>query len=392
MPGGKLRRSTQVHLEEVDAKLAAQKWDEALALLDGAGQRDLNPYERAVLWVKRANVYSATKQYEQAASALKQSVELAAMPETEQLATNYRLANLYVGLRRHEEAVVLIESAGLTSKAPDVEQAFVLAQAYAGAKREKDALPHAKAAVAGTDAPAEERLQLLCDLQQSLQQYADAASTAELLVKRFPTQKGHHLRLASSYEQLGRSDEALRVLERAHEQGLLTQELELLALVDLARRRGQGAKGAAWLQRHLGDGKIAKTPENQLRLVQCWLAAGEASRAHEALGALDEDAVPGDIFLDLGKLYVRRDEWLKAREPLALSIGRGVTSPGVAYLLLGIVHYQTSDNSAAVLALGKAERHQDSVDCAKQWLGIVAKGRPSAGATCPVEVAQSAPK
>ena len=205
VPGGKLRRSTQTQLEQVDAKLAAQKWDEALALLDGAGQGDLNPYEHARLLEKRASVYSATKQYEQAADALKQSVELKAMPEAEQVATTYRLVNLYVGLRRHEDAVALIESAGLPSKGPKPEQAFMLALAYAGAKREETALPHAKAAVAGSDTPAEEKLQLLCDLQQHLQHYAEAASVAERLVKSFPEHKGNYLRLAGSYEQLGRS-------------------------------------------------------------------------------------------------------------------------------------------------------------------------------------------
>jgi tetratricopeptide (TPR) repeat protein len=389
MPGGKLRRSTQVQLDNVDAKIAVQKWDEALAALDGVAQGDLNPYERALLSVKRANVYSATKQYEQATGALKQAVELKAMPQAEQLQTSYRLLNLYLGLQHHDAAVALIESEGLPDKNPDPEQAFMLAQAYAGAKRDEVALPYAQAAVAGSGAPAEDRLQLLCDLQQRLGHNAEAAAVAEQLVKSFPTQKANYLRLAAIDEQLGRSDGALRALELAHEQGLLTQELELLALVDLALKQGQGAKGAAWLEQHMRDGKITKSPENQLRLVLCWLAAKDPDRAQAALGGLDEDTVPGDVLLDLAKLYVRRGEWLKAREPLGLCLGRNVTSPGVAYLLLGIVHYNTGDKPSALQALGKAERQKDTVACAQQWLSIVGKGRPSKDATCPAELTEA---
>lgn len=102
--------------------------------------------------------------------------------------------------------------------------------------------------------------------------------------------------------------------------------------------------------------------------MRCWLAAKEPDRAAEALRSLDEDVVPGDVFFDLGKLYVQRADWTKAREPLALSLGRDVHS---------------HDKEAALQALGKAERRADSASCAQQWLGLVKRGRPSAEATCP---------
>jgi uncharacterized protein HemY len=231
---------------------------------------------------------------------------------------------------------------------------------------------------AGAD---EQNLQLLCDLYQQTKNFDQAARIAEQLVDKYPTQKAHRLRLAVSYEELGRSQAALQVLEHAEKEGLLQQENELLALADLAQKLGQ--RCGDMVERHMRAGQIRATPENQLRLARCWLTAKDADRASEALARLDEDAVPGDVFLELGKLYARSEQWQKAREPLALSLSRNVTSPGEAELFLGIAHYQLRDKESALQALGKAEGHADTSTCARQWIGLVKRARPSAEATCP---------
>jgi tetratricopeptide (TPR) repeat protein len=351
-PGAELGRSTQRLLERVDEKLAAQEWDGALSLLDEAAHEDLNPYERAVLGVKRADAYVNTDRYQLAAESLAQSVGLHALPEAQQLSTTYRLLKIHVVLRRYDAAVALADREALVAKSPVDEG----------------------------------RLQLLCDLYQHERKFGEAASVAERLVDSFPAQKAHRLRLAVSYEELGRSDDALRVLERAHQEGMLSEEVELLALVDLARKQGQAKQAAVWLEQHIREGKIKSSPENQLRLASCWLAAGDAERAQEALGRLDQDAVPGDVFLELGKLYVQRGQWEQARGPLALSLGRNVTSPGEAYLFLGVAHYQRNDASSSLQALSKAEREPRVSTCARQWQVVVRSRRQGQHVPCLAEL------
>jgi hypothetical protein len=132
----------------------------------------------------------------------------------------------------------------------------------------------------------------------------------------------------------------------------------------------------------MDQGKVAKSPENLHLLAACYIAAEDAEHAEQVLSSVGDQA-PGELHFEIALLYAGREEWAKARDALAAAISKGgLSAPGQAQLLLGVAHYNTKRNDAALASLTAAKRHRDVAACADQWIKVVKSKKPGAKAKC----------
>jgi tetratricopeptide (TPR) repeat protein len=358
-------------------------WEGALAELDRMQESEyLNPYEKAAIWAARAGVHAAQEKMDETAKDLEQAVALDAMPMQAQQDTTYNLAQTYFMLERFSESADTFGKWAEREENPKPEQLYLIASAYAQAKRFKEALPYAER-VAKSPRPSEEMLRFVVSVYYELNRQQDVAKTLEKLTELYPKNKEWWLQLSASYEELGQHDRAFTALKGAYDEGLLTEEKEILALAHTYLRVGKPADGAALIEKHFKDGKVSKGQASLTLLAQSWVAAKNTDRAHAALDDAADALTTGEPYVALAWLEIDRDQWAKARDALASAFAKGgLRSPGVAHLMLGVAHYKTKRKDAALASLGEAKKHADSRGCADIWLQTVRSGKQAPASDC----------
>jgi uncharacterized protein HemY len=370
-------------MEKAQEHAQKKEWDEALAELNKVAKRDsLNPYERATLLNARAGVRFAMNDQPATTKDLEEAAALDAMPEGEQLDLEYNLAQSYFQEMRFDDSADVFAKWASRASGVEASRYFVAASTLSQVKRYAEALPLAQKAVAGMKPPTESWMVLVASLQLALKNDPGVADALQHLIAAFP-KKEYWLHLSETYITMGDEPKAIATLEAAQSKGLLTDQPELVALAQLYLRQGAAAKAAALLDEQIKAGKVEKVPVNLELLAKCWLVAKDLDRAQAVLAMPETDVSSGDVYLELGRLLIERKSWVKAREALSTAVQKGgMQWPGDARLLLGIAHYNLKDKSAALAALGEAQKSADSAKCAAEWIQIVKGGKPPPEPSC----------
>jgi len=381
-PKGSITVKTAKRLQKAGQYAEKQDWPAALKELDEvAAGKYLSPYEQARIWQMRAGVHTAMMQMDEVVKDLEQALALDALSTDERLATTYNLGQAYLMSDRFSDSADAFARWAKEAEKQEPEQQFVIASAFAAAKRFDEAVPYAQKAVEGNPKPPEPWLKLLASLYFELDQNAELATVLERLNAAYP-KKEYQLQLSEAYAAAGDDRKKLTTLEAALAKGQLTKENEIVALVTLRLQHGSPEKGAELLSSRMQQGKVQKTAKNLGLLAACWIAAEDADRAEAALSSAGDDAA-GELYFELAMLHAGRGDWLKARDALATAISKGgLSAPGQAQLLLGVAHYNTKRNDAALASLASAKRHADVASCADQWIKVVKSKKAGAKANC----------
>lgn len=356
-------------LQDAHKLLGEGKYDEALAILDRMKERKrTNPHERALVWQTYGYVYSSMDEYAKAADAFEECLAQDALPEQAALDTRYNLAQIYVLLEQHDKAIPIFLDWFQRAKNPSATAHYMLAMAYVQADQYEKALPYAKEAVARAKTPKESWLQLVVSLLFADKNYHDAAPFLEQLVEDFP-KKTYWLQLSAVYSQLGEDKKALAIMELAYKQGLLTEGSELKNLAQLYLTNQIPDEAAEILEAGLEDGKIESTSENWELLANSLLYARDRRRSTAAMERAAQLADGGDLYVRLAHTWLEEWEWQKAIEALNAAFQKGsLSSPGNAYLLLGIASANAEKTDSAERAFAEAANFEQTKKVADLWL------------------------
>ena len=215
-----------------------------------------------------------------------------------------------------------------------------------------------------------------------LERFEDAVVALERAVNSdYPTRDQWVELLAFSYTQVGRPEDAVRLLETLiaeHPEqqrwwkqlgGLLmlldelpegaagfaiAQSIEPLPYSDqrrLARlfaHLGMPADGAELLQHAIENREEAAGFEELMLLGELWMLAREADRAIEVFTAAQQLADQGEAALIVAQLHAQREQYQSARDALEVSVAAyGESTPASAYYLLAVVQINLGDLEAA---------------------------------------------
>jgi tetratricopeptide (TPR) repeat protein len=153
-------------LERAHAALADGNYPACRAALDELQRNSerLNDHERALTWQTYGYVQASQEEYTEAAASFEHSLEGDGLPEAAQQDVRYNLAQLYVILKRYDDAIETFRVWFEAVEDPPASAHYLLAMTYVQKDEHAKALPQARLAVTKADEPKEARLQLQLSL------------------------------------------------------------------------------------------------------------------------------------------------------------------------------------------------------------------------------------
>ena len=359
-------------LGSAQQQLADEQYAECLATLGKMKEREsLSAQEKALMWQTYAYVYSAQGNYEKAAGAFEQCIEMNGLPEGAQLDAQYNLAQLYVFLERFQKAVTLFAAWMAAAENPAPSAHYMYAIALTQNEDTQLATQQARMAVTKSPEPKEPWLELLLSLYLQQKQYRNAVVVLDQLVERFP-KKVYWTQLSAVHSELGEHRKALAALEVAYRQGMLTKDQELVTLAQLYLYNEIPYKAAEVLETGLESKTIDGDADAWELLATSWLSARERMRAMGPLERAARLANDGELYARLANVQIDQEQYAAARDSLTNALRKGkLKDPGNAHLLLGIASVSDGQWDQARKAFESATQYEKAREAARQWLGYI---------------------
>ncbi|MCK4840800.1 MAG: tetratricopeptide repeat protein [Methylococcales bacterium] len=247
-----------------------------------------------------------------------------------------------------------------------------MANAYAQLKKYAKALPYIKKAISAAKKPEESWYQLNLALYYELENYPAAATILTTLIQLYPDKKPYWEQLASTYQQIRQYKKAVSVKHLAYKKGFITNEKDILALVNLFLYIDSPYKAAKLVKKEIEAKNIKSDSKNWETLAHAWTMAKEFEHAIKALEVASKLNEKGRLYQQLGQIYVTQEKWNKAIIALNKALAKGrLKNTGSTYLLLGMSHYEQGNIKRAKKTFLKAVQYSKNKKVAKQWLDYI---------------------
>jgi len=360
-----------VRLNNAHEAIGKKKYQEAMAILDEMKNRKRLPdHDRAMMWQTYGHIWAAKNKYKEGIKAFENCLAMEAMSKHATIEMMFNLGQLYLATKQFAKGIKTLESWIEQVDNPTPSAQYLIAMAYAQNKQYVKALEYANTAVSRVPKPQESWYQFLLSLNYEINKYGEVANILETLVTRYP-KRTYWLQLAMMYSQLKREKQALAVFELAYLQGHLQKESEYINLASLYMSQGVPNRAAAVIEKGLDNGIVKKNTRSLRMRAEALLYARENKKARQPLEEAAEVYEKGDLYVQLAQLYMDAEEWAKGAKALNQAIKKGkLTSPGITYLLLGMVKMSQKQYSGAITAFSKASQHKRTQNSAKKWLSI----------------------
>jgi Flp pilus assembly protein TadD len=368
-----VRTLTQKRLNAAFEAMEEGHYDEARAKLGRLNPERLNPHERALAF--RFVAYAAIGQEDSdgAVRYFKKAVEQEALLIDEEVTIRFSIAQIQASLEQWEEVDDTLSEWFKYVEQPNGIAYYLLAISRYQRDQFDDALAPALEALEVSNRPEERWLQLVAALYLQLGEFDSATPILEELVIQFP-KKQYWVQLSLIYAAGGDYQNALRVQQLAYAQGLLTTDEELQRLARTYLFHQLPYPAARVLERGLEEGQIEPERGVLELLGNSWIAAREYDNSIEPLQRAADLAEDGRLYMRLGQVSVRREDWKAATALIQKAIEKGgLVDVGKAQMLLGISHFGDDHPKLARRAFRRAREHESTRTDANAWLEHIAR-------------------
>jgi tetratricopeptide (TPR) repeat protein len=372
-----LSERTYRQLAKVHTFMDKGAYQKAIGELDRLRPRARRkPYEHAVLLQTYGHAYARLEQYPQAIDALKQCLNLDALPVAASKQSWYLLAQMQLVTSDYQAAATSLEHWFDLEKDPAAAAHALAGTVYAYTRDYPLAVQHLKKAIGLAPNPDRNWYRQLLAVYYESSQYQAAAKLLEQLISRSPGDKDYWLQLSGIYRELGKNEQSLAVMELAYLRGLLTQEAELVNLARYYLYMELPYRAGKLLEKALREGSISPGMENWRLLSTAWLHAREPELALAVTERALEFTRNGNLYLVRAQLLADTEQWSSViREAGAAISAAGLDSPGNAHLLQGIAHYKLQQLHRAQASFERARDFEDTRKQAENWLQHVESAR-----------------
>jgi tetratricopeptide (TPR) repeat protein len=368
-------------LNDAIEALNAERYEEATNGIATLDRSTLSPFEHSKLEQILFNVAYKQKQFDEARAHLQRSIDVGGLNAQEVSQARYQSAQLFMQEQRWTEGEAALEEWLATATRPNPAAQYLLAVSRYQQNDFDGALAPARAAVETTEMPQESWLSMLSALHLQAERYHDAVPVLQQLTLVAPAKKTYWLQLSSVYGQLEDYGNAAGIMQLAHNAGLLTEDGELKRLADLLLFTGQPQRAATVLEEGIANEAMKVDDKAYEKLANSWIAAGEFDKAVAPLERGAELALTGALFVRLGEVHVKREDWAAATIALDRAITKGgLDDPGDAQFLMGVALFEQGRHAAARTSFEEARESPKHRDAADSYLAeiarLTAEGRP----------------
>ena len=363
-----VRALTQKRLNAAFDFMEDGQHDEARAKLEKLNPKRLNPYERALAYRFLAYAAIGQEDSEGAIRYFQKVVEQQALLIGEEATIRFSIAQIQASQGQWEEVDETLSEWFPYVERPNGIAYYLLAISRYQRDMYDEALAPALESLEVSDKPQERWLQLVAALHLQVEDFDSAVPILEELVTRF-AKKQYWVQLSLIYAAGGDYQNALRVQQLAYAQDLLTtsDELQRLARTFLFHQLPYPA--AKVLDRGLEEGRIDPDRDVLELLGNSWIAAREYENSIEPLQRAADLSEDGRLYLRLGQVRVRREDWKAATALIHKAIEKGgLVDIGKAQMLLGISYFGDDRQKLARRAFSRARQHESTRADANAWL------------------------
>lgn len=337
-------------------------------------QAATDPYAKALLLRELASQAVQKKDFGAAAKYLEDALATGAVsgPAADQMRAD--LGKLRVGSGDPKSVISGIEPVYKSGGKLPPEQLVALGAAYLQQKRYAEAASALQKGVDAKPPPSDiswRRALYAAYIGNS--QEREAARVLETVVRDQPSAREDWLRLAALHMKTGNGERAQAVMEVASRLGYLDSSEQRMQLIGLTAQIGAPFAAGSLMQGWMQGGQLPRNAANLRTLSGLWIAARESSLAISTLNETIKVAPAADLFLQLGQLYLDREDYKQASAALQQGIATGGKS-GPALMTLGVALYQQADVDGAVNAFRAAGEFPQSSKLAKQWVTYLESG------------------
>ncbi|MFT4746508.1 MAG: tetratricopeptide (TPR) repeat protein [Congregibacter sp.] len=380
-----LRSKVYDQLSRAQSLADAGNQVEAFEVLDQVKSKhsSMNSYEQAMMYNFYGFIHYAVENYDQAIVAFENVVQQQPIPETFEQATLFSLAQLHMMRGNFDKTILKIEqwetiqnrlypntdmpAKNLVLKA----QAMYQKQDYAASSG------YINAAVQQVETNDlgfqvdEQWYVLQRAVYFELKQPENVKNVLLKLVKNFEAPK-YWLQLAGMYAELGQEVKQLAVMEIAAQKSFVATGSDMFNLAQLYYYHQMPYKAATLMQKAMHEGKLPEDERNLTFLAQSWNLAKETQKAIPAMLAAAKLSETGELYAQLGQMYLNMDKWQQAIAASQQAIEKGgLRNGGMSHLVIGMAQFNVGEYNEALNQLAKAQEFDGSRGMAKQWSKFV---------------------
>ncbi len=337
-------------------------------------QTTSDPYAKAMLLRELAGAAAQKGDMNAAAKYLDQALATHGLSGPAEAQMRADLGKLRMGSGDPKSVIAGIEPQYRANANLPPEQLVALGAAYLQQKRYADAVGPLQKGVSATRNPDISWRRGLYAAYIGNGQEKEAAQVLETVLRDQPNAREDWLRLAALYQKAGNKERAQAVMEIASRLGFLDNAEQRMQLVGLTAQIGAPFQAGSLLHGWLDGGQVPRTTANLRTLAALWIDARESSLAIPALEDALKAQPSADLWLQLGQLYLDRENYPQAAAALERGIASGGKS-GPALMALGVAKYQQADVDGAVVAFQQAQGFAANAKLAAQWVTYLQSGK-----------------
>ncbi len=369
---GSLTEKNYKLLQQIHTLIEAKKFHQAHKQLQHFLSASHDKYTQALFLQTAAQVAIEQEKYYRAITYLKKSYALQALPAFVNQNMAYNIAQLYAQAEKWKKSLHYTQLwlKGLPKEKPlTAEQSIFIATVYAQTLQYQLAIQYVNKAIGKAKKVPESWYQLLLSFYLAQKHYRKTIPIYQKLLQQYPEKSQYWKQLANIYMQLGKTNKALATWSLADKQGLLSEQKEILRLVNLYLYASLPISAAKLLQKKLQAGQLTATRQYWEKLADSWILAQEYTQAITALDKLIQ-LYPDNAQYAFrkGRLLMEQGEWAKAVVAFQLIQKKSGKNMGHHYLLMGISAYYSKRTELARKAFLTARQYKAYRKQAKVWL------------------------
>ncbi|GAC39746.1 tetratricopeptide repeat protein [Paraglaciecola psychrophila] len=380
-----LRSKVYDQLSRAQGLADAGNQAEAFVILDNVKSKasSMNSYELAMMFNFYAFIHYEAENYDQAIAAFENVVQQQPIPETFEQATLFSLAQLHMMRGNYDKTIANIErwediqKTLYPSKDIPAKNLVLKAQAMYQKQDYATASKYINAAVLQIETNDlgfqvdEQWYVLQRAVYFELKQPENVKNVLLKLVKNFEAPK-YWLQLAGMYGELEQEEKQLAVMEIAEQKSFIATGSDMFNLAQLYYYHQMPYKAAAIMQKAIDVSKLPENERNLTFLAQSWNLAKETEKAIPVMLAAAKLSETGELYAQLGQMYLNMDQWTQAIAASQQAIEKGgLRNEGMSHLVIGLAQFNVGEYNEALTQLAKAQEFDSSRGMAQQWSKFV---------------------
>jgi tetratricopeptide (TPR) repeat protein len=298
---------------------------------------------------------------------LNKSVKVKKLNDLEQAGTLRLIADLNMQEKRYSEAVVKYkEWIDFTCK-QDADVYLRIATAFYEEQKWADIIDPVNKSIELADKPNKNAYALKLTSYYNRKMFKETIEVAEDTVKIFPDNKANWTQLGFFYMLVEDYKKALSTFEMALNQGYLTKEAEIKALMQLYSTNNIPYKAATLYEKYMKSGLVKKDESNLSTLASTWNQAKDAKKAAAYYGQAAAKGSNADMFYKQGTSLALSEQYKDALVALQKALDAGADNVGRIHMIMMEASFYSGDFKTAYVHVQEAKKDSSTARSARSW-------------------------